>query len=67
MNNFEDLHRQYQNDPAFHAVVTVLARAIQDTNLTPFEVRQAAFYASCRHEMNTARAMKLTGEKQETT
>ncbi len=42
---YDRVRDRYHNDPAFHAVVTMLQRAALDMHLTPSEVREAAMLA----------------------
>ena len=43
-------HR-YRTDPAFHQIVDVLTKAIEEMHLTPGEVREAAMLAAIHFEM----------------
>ena len=51
MSPRDRLDERYRHDAAFHAVVDALSRLIEDMQLSPSEVREAAMYAVYRSEV----------------
>ena len=64
MFDFIKLQQQYQNDTVFCTLVDILASAIHAHGLTPLELRQIAFFASTKYELENIKARLI---KQETT
>ncbi len=51
MSTLSHLDYRYRHDAMFHATVDMLTKLIEDLNLTPSEVREAAMYAANRVEL----------------
>lgn len=49
--NIDMLHDRYLNDVLFHNVVETMYRVIDETQMTPAEMRDAVWYASLKYEM----------------
>ena len=45
-----DAKERFMNDPVFHNLVTTLEKAIEDLQLSPSEIRDAAMLACIRFE-----------------
>ena len=58
--DFKKLMDRYHSDAAFHAIVDSMYKHILDTYCTPYELREAAFFASCKFEMEHVRAFMPT-------
>jgi hypothetical protein len=56
------LDERYRNDATFHAVVTMLEKLIEDMQLAPSEVREAAMYAVYRCECRRPGFIGVTSE-----
>ncbi|MDF2692593.1 MAG: hypothetical protein K0S65_976 [Labilithrix sp.] len=50
MSPRDRLDERYHNDATFHTVVDQLSKLIEDMQLSPSEVREAAMYAVYRSE-----------------
>lgn len=48
--SMDSVQRRYENDINFHAMVDAMEAAIEQLQLTPSEMREAAMYAATRHE-----------------
>ena len=60
-------HR-YQTDPVFRRVVDLLTAVIDQAELSPYEVREAAKLAAIHYEMRTTRRLyPLHGDVRELT
>ena len=51
MSPMDKAHKAYENDPAYHALVRTIEAAIENMQLSPHEVREAAMYAVYRSEV----------------
>lgn len=60
--SLRNLDERYFKDPAFHAVVTMLEKVIEDMQLAPSEVREAALYAMYRCEVRRPGFIGVTSE-----
>lgn len=49
--DYRQLREQYENDPVFYKVVNLLIRLIEECQLTPFEIRNAAMFAAIKFQM----------------
>ena len=47
---YSDAEHKYMNDPKFHAVVKMLLNAMEEMQVTPIDVRDAAFMACVEFE-----------------
>lgn len=52
----------YENDPEFHRLVDMLETMLNDSRLTPSEVRMAAVLACCHREMNRTDAVYVEAQ-----
>lgn len=50
MPRFDDCERLYLNDPLFRKVTDMLYGLIDNCEITPYEIRQAATYAATLHQ-----------------
>jgi hypothetical protein len=51
----DEKFEKYRNDPTYHAIVDQMVRWISQHGLTPYELREAAFCASVKFEMDNVR------------
>lgn len=59
MTDFKALHRRFQDDPSFHYLVKSLYKIIDDLQLSPNEIREAAMFACYMHEMENPRPIRV--------
>lgn len=55
MSNFKELEHRFNNDAVFNHLVTALEALIQNLELSPSEVRDAAMFAVIRFELPNIR------------
>lgn len=51
MQDYKTLEKRYMSDPLFHRAIKVIYQIIDDTSLTPGEMRDAVMLACMHHEM----------------
>lgn len=56
------VEHRYMNDAAFHQLVRVIEQVLENVDLTPSEVREAAMYACIRFEQFHPKTFRLTVE-----
>jgi hypothetical protein len=54
MSIMDKVADRYERDPQFHTLVSWLEKAIEDLELSPSEIREAAMYACFRVQMRRA-------------
>ena len=50
MYYYKKMQETYLNDPVFRKVVKMLTQLINECELSPYEIRQAAMFAVMKHE-----------------
>jgi len=50
---------KYENDPAYHQLVSSLYQMIKDYQFTPSELREAALFEATKFEMERASELRL--------
>ena len=59
MSPMDRIDDRYRNDPAFHAMVDTMRAVIENMQLTPSEVREAAMYACYQTEMRRPTPIRI--------
>lgn len=59
MSDFKHLARRYQEDATFHHMVSALYGFIDQLQLSPSEIREAAMFAVYLHEMENPRPIMV--------
>lgn len=62
MHDFKKLAERYKQDPEFHQLVQLMENLIAEHKFGITELREAAFFATCKYAMENQRYL-FTGEK----
>ncbi len=57
--SYEELKDRYLNDPEFYHLCKFLESMIYKNNFTPYELKQAAFFASLKFQMENVDKVNL--------
>jgi hypothetical protein len=60
--NIEELKNRYMNDAEFHSIVHMLYEFLKEARFTPYELRQAAYFASLKFETEHTKPQMIIPE-----
>lgn len=65
MFDFKELLKRYQSDPEFHHVVRTMEEWVRQSGVTHLELRQAAFFAAMKFQLENPGPFEIDGQKLE--